>query len=219
MPQVKRFGVTAVASIAVVSLLAGAGFVILGLLIPAIRSLFWPISGTNSPIKVGGGAMSFRAMKGKTWMPITVGAQRVYCLDYAPRFYEVDDDGGHGPNHKTLGTQWSIDFKGGNPAKTTTQPGVDGIRMAWNRGSCNGGTGPSTILLPIPSTKSDFYPDLIAENDQVTAVRFWDKGDGCTGPNGGGGDEDRCERLAEIDLPDGSTATCQDRECNLVLGP
>jgi hypothetical protein len=218
---------TAMVTTAAVAALAGAA--ITGAVIGIVSS-----NSSNSPIKIGGGAMTFRINPSSPqggWQAEGNG----FCVPFSPKSIVFDGDW-HGnptaPGLSKLG--WSLVLNGGQPQTDPAPPSGNGIKVDENTTACNGklDNGFALHLSPLNQT-SAFYNtfsfSIRHETNGYQIVRFEDltPGGSCTGPNPnapgapGSGDEDVCESLSQMTLTvNGSNkgpVTCDSQECYIEL--
>ena len=121
-----------------------------------------------------------------------------------------------------INSDWTLKIEG---RKNVGRPSGLGVWIKSQVGkSCSGATKKTSIVLTlIDPSSSAFYPDKDPINEDGVAKRFQDKSEGCTGPNGQGGDEDLCERISQVTLTITSTGqnylyTCPNGECIIGIG-
>ena len=185
---------------------------------------------TNPPIKVRGGAMTFRAPK--KWMPIVFNSLASFCSDKADisaiAFADVQIQ-----NSASLTTPleiaqlqkgWTMKLLG----RDSHNPG-SGVLVTAQQQSCTGTQGISSLVLsPQNDGNSLFYTTDGPDDDGTKSVRFENKT--CGGPGGGAsGDEDVCEHISTItltldkaDAPGSSTTSyvyqCTNGDCTIGIG-
>jgi hypothetical protein len=227
MSDGKRFGVLSVALLTAVGVLVG------GAVVYVIGGAFFAPQGTNPPIKVGGGAISFQSESSSD--PWTIDGNGGYCSKFAPTQIEAhaagENDGKANSAKIGSGVPWTIVFQGADPA--TRKPSGRGIQATGNDSSiCSGGVHLTTLA----QSGFYFYPKLLATASGLSIARFRDMStSSCAGPNNSNdptgpptsGDEDVCEQLTEIDVTVGPpnnpttqfSVACQDIRCVLHLKP
>ena len=189
------------------------------------------VGASNSPIKIGGGAMTFRIDPSGSqggWQAEGTG----FCVPFSPGSIKFEGDWHGNPAPPGIAKQgWSLVLNGGRPQTDPAPPSGNGIRVDENTTACNGklDNGFALHLSPLNQT-SAFYNtfsfSIRHEGNGYQIVRFEDlTPDGsCTGPNPnvpGTGDEDICESLSQMTLTlNGSSkppVTCDSQECYIEL--
>lgn len=179
----------------------------------------------DSPIKVRGGAMTFRS-KNVTWQQGTVSGATSPCyfLD-GVGISSISTDasyasGGTAPSLNNLTAGWSMTLNGRNPSNPK-QASPNGITIKTQDASCNGSVH-TMILLPLsPTNAAAFYPGELQTEDGYME-RFVDNSSSCQGPSGSrSGDEDLCERMSTISLVLAGSSTynylCRNGECEIDI--
>jgi hypothetical protein len=194
----------------------------------------------NSPIKVRGGAMTFRSTT--QWQPVS--GQVAYYLDNANvsyiSFTGVDPVGSAPPGPLYPPGCWTMTLVGRNPNPSVVIS--NGITITALTSSCNHPTTYHSLTLTGFGNGS-FYPEKYKPDDDGTySERYMDTTPdvpttgttaavpGCQGPSGLGptltGDEDFCERLSKITLilytgatpGTPSTYKCKNGDCEIDIG-
>lgn len=221
MSNSKRFGLVGLVVTAVLG--AGAG-IILTLAVFRPHATVDPSGPTkgSSPVKVHGGAMRVRAEKGiGPWQVETMSGTVAtgYCLPYNPSQISlielVPEVAGNPSVINSIGGSWTLVLLGSDPTQSTLSPSKNGFKLEENTSKCNGQTAPkSNYALHLTLVNyAGFYPNVKTEADGSSSVRFEDTTPGsaavpsiCAGPNGNpNGDEDACERFAQVSVKVGST--------------
>jgi hypothetical protein len=179
---------------------------------------------TNAPVKVRGGAMTFRSTSafsqdgdGNPCVPIKSGTQ--------VGIFEPGNSGATADNSYPLQTGVQIDFFGHEENGGANSN--DGVRVLITS-TCNGSSLGATIV-PEPLSHSSFYPfqDQAKDEDKTTyRKRFLDSA--CIGTPSPSGDEDTCEHLSTVYVNSSATITpksnpaqewlCTDGECDVKIG-
>jgi len=238
MSPENRFTVARTTTITIVSVIVWTLLLGLGIrLFPAIRNLFFPAN-ASSPIKVGGGAMTFRIDPTKT--PQNLGWQieikdangnpTGYCAVYEASNLKLDGDWHGNPTAPGLAKQgWSLTLNGADPTTDPPTASPNGIMVVEDSSPCNGAAGSGGFALhlkPIINTPSGFYNTfsfpIRHEANGYQGVRFEDMSPKCAGPSPvlstATGDEDACERLTAMTLTVGAktlSSNCDSRECEI----
>ena len=157
------------------------------------------VNGTNSPIKIRGGAMTFRINAHYDWKT----NNNEPCVDLSTFPTTIDLDGfepiaGAPANPPPLPSKdWQVDFFGHSRDKSARSP--NGIRIAITSKKCDGSAGASAAFTP-ENANSMFYEfdkdSLYDEDGQTRIKRFEDKS--CTSKPDSAGDEDNCEHIHSI---------------------
>ena len=166
-----------------------------------------PLVSADTPIKVGGGAMTFFS--------------QTDCTSYLERLF---DHGRQQTDSPVDGmAAWRIELRGHSEAEAPVTPGQpvvstpsdDGVTLQASASSCNGVSGPSISITPIGNgtfyTSTELAPSGKFQHNRRFAVPRCQV------------DRDRCERMAEARFYDGNgtlTATykCPDGECRVFVG-
>jgi len=229
----KRYTTAQVAAIGLVTLVAGAA--VTYLLVKAMQA-----GPGDPPVKVRGGAMTFRTKSGQFQQ---VGTSNSYCIVLADPGKTVSLDlfqpGNHTTTPKpqlTLADQMQIDFLGRNEKGKAKKNG-NGIHVLITS-SCNGKPGVSATFSPLGN--SAFYlnqKDAASQDgdddptnpDTSSSLRFQDldcaanfpptpiPGGPVQNPNG---DEDLCENMGAINVTPAPTngnpwVRCHNGDCSV----
>jgi hypothetical protein len=187
------------------------------------------VTHTNSPIKIRGGAMTFRLGAHYDWK--SNHSQPCVNLSAFPTTIDLDGVvpvGGAPANPSPLPSQdWQIDFFGHLRDKSAMSP--NGIRVAITHKQCDGSAGMSATFTP-ENQNSTFYEfdqdNLYDEDGQTRIKRFKDKS--CTSKPDPAGDEDNCEHIHSIYINKSITSDptakpdyiyrCTNGECKVEIG-
>jgi hypothetical protein len=190
---------------------------VLGAVVGYFKAIFvHPTTATQPPIKVRGGAMTFRykaTSRGTSpWLPYPAGAPSGVCVQQDTStgaklkvFQHPDQDPDDpGPPGKTfdLATGWVVDLHGRDSAfNPDPNEGVELKAVS----DCGGSNGVS--LLPMPhSNTSGFYGGVLPSSDGSTFGKRY-KNSNCTT------DQDACEHMSSVFINGTQVADCANGEC------
>ena len=183
-----------------------------------------PLVSADTPIKVGGGAMTFFSQT--DWTPVNNGFCTPLSSSNASTSYleRLFDHGRQQTDSPVDGmAAWRIELRGHSEAEAPVTPGQpvvstpsdDGVTLQASASSCNGVSGQSISITPIGNgtfyTSTELAPSGKFQHNRRFAVPRCQV------------DRDRCERMAEARFYDGNgtlTATykCPDGECRVFVG-
>lgn len=225
MSPAKTFSVSAMAINTVVTA------VVVAALVWAALRLAAP---ANSPIKIGGGAMTFRIDPSGSqggWQAEGNG----FCVPFSPASIKFGGDWHGNPAPPGISKQgWSLVLNGGRPQTDPATPSDNGIKADENNTPCNGKLDNNFALHLSPLNQNSAFYNTFSfsirhETNGYQIVRFEDltPGGSCSGPNpnapgtAGSGDEDMCESLTQLTLTVNNSArppvTCDSQECYIEL--
>ncbi len=245
MPEPKMITTSQIALLAGISGLIAAGCVTIALIVPLkheLARLVNPLNGGNpsSPIKVRGGALTARTNNGWTQIGKSSSGTPIYCTGTDDvswiEFFEAAGVSGAPENPTKLKAGWTLQILGRTytPASGATppmsSPSENGLTLTSQPNDCGGGkTSPYSVTLSVyendgSTTNAQFYSDsATGTEDSSAAEKFQDMTSTCSGPDGGSGNEDVCERASKLKLTkaDGTTIlnyACPNGECSVYIG-
>jgi hypothetical protein len=175
-----------------------------------------PATATQPPIKVRGGAMTFRYKAAHVgvspWLDYPAKAPTGVCVQQDTStgaklkiFQHPDQDPDDpGPPGKTfdLATGWVVDLHGRDSAFNPDS--LEGVELKAVT-DCGGSNGVS--VLPIPnSSLSGFYAGALQSSDGSTFAKRY-RHSGCSA------DEDACEHMSTVFVNGTQVADCANGEC------
>jgi hypothetical protein len=179
-------------------------------------SLFHPTTPTQPPIKVRGGAMTFRykatATGASPWLPYPSATPTGVCVQQDTstgaklKIFQHPDPDPNDPSPpgstSNLATGWVVDLHGRDSAfNPDANEGVELKAVS----DCGGSNGVS--MLPIPhSSASGFYGGVLQSSDGSTFAKRY-KNSSCTT------DEDACEHMSSVFINGTQVADCANGEC------